>query len=89
MLNTPEKFLSFFSKLFLLSWQLQLLFRYNKGGYFFLPSYVMRTHGSRKQQEALRSISENQMLNVYKVCGVLLYLVFWNCMLIVNKKVSI
>ncbi|KAK4784232.1 hypothetical protein SAY86_018600 [Trapa natans] len=44
---------------------------YDKGGYFFLPSYVMRTHGSRKQQEALKSISENQMPNVYKALDTL------------------
>ncbi|XP_031386659.1 DNA-directed RNA polymerase 3, chloroplastic isoform X2 [Punica granatum] len=44
---------------------------YDKGGYFFLPSYVMRTHGSRKQQDVLKTISENQMPDVYKALDTL------------------
>ncbi|KAK3031771.1 hypothetical protein RJ639_037068, partial [Escallonia herrerae] len=28
---------------------------YDKGGHFFLPSYLMRTHGSRQQQDAVKS----------------------------------
>ncbi|GFZ06776.1 DNA/RNA polymerases superfamily protein [Actinidia rufa] len=28
---------------------------HDKGGYFFLPSYLMRTHGSRHQEDAVRS----------------------------------
>lgn len=44
---------------------------YDKGGYFFLPSYAMRTHGSRKQQDALKNVSEEQMHNVYKALDTL------------------
>ncbi|KAI6680512.1 hypothetical protein NL676_034393 [Syzygium grande] len=44
---------------------------YDKGGYFFLPSYAMRTHGSRKQQDALKNVSEEQMHNVFKALDTL------------------
>lgn len=42
-------------------------FRYDKGGYLFLPSCVMRTHGSRQQQDAIRTCSPKQMQKVYEV----------------------
>ncbi|CAA0821104.1 DNA-directed RNA polymerase 3- chloroplastic [Striga hermonthica] len=38
---------------------------YDKGGYLFLPSYLMRTRGSRKQQEALKAVPSKQMQKVY------------------------
>lgn len=44
-----------------------LFSRYDKGGYLFLPSYVMRTHGSRKQQDAMRKTPPQQMQKVFEV----------------------
>ena len=44
-----------------------LIFRYEKGGYLFLPSNVMRIHGSRKQQEAMRKTPPQQMQKVFEV----------------------
>ncbi|XP_050213879.1 DNA-directed RNA polymerase 3, chloroplastic [Mercurialis annua] len=44
---------------------------YDKGGHFFLPSYIMRTHGSRKQQDALKSIPANNMQKVYEALDTL------------------
>ncbi|KAM2755021.1 hypothetical protein PS2_017087 [Malus domestica] len=39
---------------------------YDKGGHLFLPSYVMRTHGSRRQVDAMRNISGKQMMKVFE-----------------------
>ncbi|CAM8942508.1 unnamed protein product [Rhodiola kirilowii] len=44
---------------------------YEKGGYLFLPSYVMRTHGSRKQQEAIKKAPPQQMQKVYEALDTL------------------
>ncbi|KAL2936435.1 DNA-directed RNA polymerase 3 chloroplastic [Bienertia sinuspersici] len=44
---------------------------YDKGGYLFLPSYVMRTHGSRKQQEAMRKTPPLQMQRVFEALNTL------------------
>ncbi|CAB4319253.1 unnamed protein product [Prunus armeniaca] len=44
---------------------------YDKGGHVFLPSYVMRTHGSRKQVDAMRNISRNQMQKVFEALDML------------------
>ncbi|BBH08636.1 DNA/RNA polymerases superfamily protein [Prunus dulcis] len=44
---------------------------YDKGGHLFLPSYVMRTHGSRKQVDAMRNISRNQMQKVFEALDML------------------
>lgn len=44
-----------------------IFFRYDKGGYLFLPSYIMRTHGSKKQQDALRDISHKTAHRVFEV----------------------
>ncbi|CAO2823085.1 unnamed protein product [Amaranthus hypochondriacus] len=44
---------------------------YDKGGYLFLPSYVMRTHGSRKQQEAMRKTPPQQMQRVFEALNTL------------------
>lgn len=41
--------------------------RYDKGGYLFLPSYLMRTHGSRHQQDAVKRIPAREMQKVYDV----------------------
>ncbi|XP_062078452.1 DNA-directed RNA polymerase 3B, chloroplastic [Humulus lupulus] len=55
---------------------------YDKGGHLFLPSYVMRTHGSRKQREALRAAPGKQMQKVFEALD-MLGSVKWR----VNKKV--
>ncbi|XP_021899238.1 DNA-directed RNA polymerase 3, chloroplastic isoform X2 [Carica papaya] len=44
---------------------------YDKGGYLFLPSYAMRTHGSRKQQQALRDVPIKQMQKVFEALDTL------------------
>ncbi|XP_039071810.1 DNA-directed RNA polymerase 3, chloroplastic-like isoform X1 [Hibiscus syriacus] len=44
---------------------------YDKGGYLFLPSYVMRTHGSRKQQEALKGVAVKNMRKVFEALDTL------------------
>lgn len=44
-----------------------IFFRYDKGGHLFLPSYVMRTHGSRKQVDTMRNIPGRQMQKVFEV----------------------
>ncbi|KAK2973046.1 hypothetical protein RJ640_016178, partial [Escallonia rubra] len=44
---------------------------YDKGGHFFLPSYLMRTHGSRQQQDAVKSVPPKQMQKVYEALNTL------------------
>ncbi|KAJ8767841.1 hypothetical protein K2173_020781 [Erythroxylum novogranatense] len=44
---------------------------YNKGGHLFLPSYVMRTHGSRQQQDALKSVPGKDMQKVFEALDTL------------------
>lgn len=44
---------------------------YDKGGYLFLPSYVMRTHGSRKQQDAVKSVPRRQLQKVFEALDTL------------------
>ncbi|KAI8016890.1 hypothetical protein LOK49_LG04G00659 [Camellia lanceoleosa] len=44
---------------------------YDKGGYFFLPSYLMRTHGSRQQQDAVKKVAVKQMQKVYEALDTL------------------
>ncbi|KAG5225893.1 DNA-directed RNA polymerase [Salix suchowensis] len=44
---------------------------YDKGGHLFLPSYVMRTHGSRQQQIAVRSVPGKQMQKVFEALDTL------------------
>nr|KYP51452.1 hypothetical protein KK1_026738 [Cajanus cajan] len=41
---------------------------YEKGGHLFLPSYIMRTHGSKKQQDVMKNVERKQM---QKVCEAL------------------
>ncbi|GMH13779.1 hypothetical protein Nepgr_015620 [Nepenthes gracilis] len=44
---------------------------YDNGGYFFLPSNVMRTHGSRKQQDAIKQTPSKQMQRVFEALDTL------------------
>uniref|UniRef100_A0A6N2N6W8 DNA-directed RNA polymerase n=1 Tax=Salix viminalis TaxID=40686 RepID=A0A6N2N6W8_SALVM len=44
---------------------------YDKGGHLFLPSYIMRTHGSRQQQDAVRSVPGKQMQRVFEALDTL------------------
>ncbi|XAR66724.1 DNA-directed RNA polymerase [Bertholletia excelsa] len=44
---------------------------YDKGGYLFLPSYLMRTHGSRQQQDAMKNVTAKQMHKVYEALDTL------------------
>ncbi|KAK6942325.1 DNA-directed RNA polymerase, N-terminal [Dillenia turbinata] len=44
---------------------------YDKGGYLFLPSYIMRTHGSRRQQDAVRHASAEQMQKIFEALDTL------------------
>ncbi|KAB1211984.1 DNA-directed RNA polymerase 3, chloroplastic [Morella rubra] len=44
---------------------------YDKGGHLFLPSYMMRTHGSRKQQDAVKDIPAKQMQKVFEALDML------------------
>ncbi|KAH6817431.1 DNA/RNA polymerases superfamily protein [Perilla frutescens var. frutescens] len=44
---------------------------YDKGGYLFLPSYLMRTRGSRRQQDAIRAVPAKQMQKVYEALDTL------------------
>ncbi|EXB77631.1 DNA-directed RNA polymerase 2 [Morus notabilis] len=44
---------------------------YNKGAHFFLPSYVMRTHGAREQCEAVKRAPNKQMKPVFEALDTL------------------
>ncbi|KAL8488613.1 hypothetical protein ACS0TY_024319 [Phlomoides rotata] len=44
---------------------------YDKGGYLFLPSYLMRTHGSRQQQDTVKAVPAKQMQKVYEALDTL------------------
>ncbi|KAJ6834210.1 DNA-directed RNA polymerase 1B, mitochondrial-like [Iris pallida] len=44
---------------------------YDKGGHLFLPSYVMRTHGSKEQQDAIRNVPRKQLTKVYEALDIL------------------
>ncbi|KAG9143327.1 hypothetical protein Leryth_018597 [Lithospermum erythrorhizon] len=44
---------------------------YDKGGYLFLPSYLMRTHGSKRQQTAVKDVPPNQLQKVYEALDTL------------------
>lgn len=44
---------------------------YDKGGHLFLPSYVMRTHGAKDQQDAIKSVRRKQLQKVFKALDVL------------------
>nr|XP_010904634.1 DNA-directed RNA polymerase 3B, chloroplastic isoform X2 [Elaeis guineensis] len=44
---------------------------YDKGGHLFLPSYVMRTHGAKDQQDAIKSVPRKQLQKVFKALDIL------------------
>ncbi|XP_058185833.1 DNA-directed RNA polymerase 3, chloroplastic isoform X2 [Rhododendron vialii] len=45
--------------------------RYDRGGYFFLPSYLIRTHGSKPQQDAVKNTAAKQMQKIYEALDTL------------------
>ncbi|KAI3968549.1 hypothetical protein MKX01_007859 [Papaver californicum] len=45
--------------------------RYDKGAYLFLPSYVMRTHGSRQQREVVKKTPQKQLESVFEALNIL------------------
>ncbi|WOK92644.1 DNA-directed RNA polymerase 1B, mitochondrial-like [Canna indica] len=44
---------------------------YDKGAHFFLPSYVMRTHGARQQREAVKRAPRKQIQLVFEALDTL------------------
>ncbi|KAK7265191.1 hypothetical protein RJT34_32807 [Clitoria ternatea] len=44
---------------------------YEKGGHLFLPSYIMRTHGSKKQQDAMKNVERKQVQKVFEALDIL------------------
>ncbi|XP_024023271.1 DNA-directed RNA polymerase 2B, chloroplastic/mitochondrial [Morus notabilis] len=44
---------------------------YDKGGHFFLPSYLMRTHGVRQQREAVKKAPREQLEPVFEALDTL------------------
>ncbi|OVA18408.1 DNA-directed RNA polymerase [Macleaya cordata] len=44
---------------------------YDRGAYLFLPSYVMRTHGGRRQREAVKRAPQKQLEPVFKALDTL------------------
>ncbi|XP_047320773.1 DNA-directed RNA polymerase 1B, mitochondrial [Impatiens glandulifera] len=57
---------------------------YDKGGYFFLPSYIMRTHGAKVQRDALRKATKKQLEPVFEALDTL-----GNTKWRVNKRVLV
>ncbi|KAK4763736.1 hypothetical protein SAY87_013174 [Trapa incisa] len=55
---------------------------YDKGAYFFLPSYIMRTHGARQLREAVKRAPSEQLEPVFEALDTLGY-TKWR----VNKRV--
>ncbi|KAI7727747.1 hypothetical protein M8C21_013137 [Ambrosia artemisiifolia] len=45
--------------------------QYDNGGHFYLPSYLMRTHGSKQQQEAVKNAPASQMKKIYEALDTL------------------
>ncbi|KAK8356351.1 hypothetical protein V6Z12_A05G348400 [Gossypium hirsutum] len=43
-----------------------LMLRYNHGAYFFLPSYVMRTHGAKQQCQTVKRTLRKQLELVFE-----------------------
>ncbi|XP_074589982.1 DNA-directed RNA polymerase 2, chloroplastic/mitochondrial-like [Curcuma longa] len=56
--------------------------RYDRGAHLFLPSYIMRTHGSRKQREAVKRAPREQMQTIFEALDTL-----GNTRWRINKKV--
>ncbi|XXG51801.1 hypothetical protein AAC387_Pa03g0293 [Persea americana] len=44
---------------------------YDKGGHLFIPSYIMRTHGSKQQEHAVRNAPRKQMQKVFQALNTL------------------
>ncbi|KAK3019132.1 hypothetical protein RJ639_002863 [Escallonia herrerae] len=44
---------------------------YDEGGYLFLRSYIMRTHGARQQREALKRVPKKQLEPVFEALDTL------------------
>lgn len=44
---------------------------YDRGGHLFLPSYVMRTHGAKEQQEAIRNVPRKKLQKVFEALDIL------------------
>ncbi|KAL9327326.1 hypothetical protein ACSQ67_007971 [Phaseolus vulgaris] len=44
---------------------------YDRGAYFFLPSYVMRIHGAKQQREAVKRATKNQLDPVFEALNTL------------------
>ncbi|XP_051117499.1 LOW QUALITY PROTEIN: DNA-directed RNA polymerase 2B, chloroplastic/mitochondrial-like [Andrographis paniculata] len=44
---------------------------YEKGAHFYLPSYVMRTHGARQQREAIKRTDRRQLKTVFEALNTL------------------
>ncbi|KAI4352341.1 hypothetical protein L6164_006604 [Bauhinia variegata] len=44
---------------------------YDKGGHLFLPSYIMRTHGSRQQREVVKRAPRKQLEPVFEALNTL------------------
>ncbi|KAI4335521.1 hypothetical protein L6164_014159 [Bauhinia variegata] len=44
---------------------------HDKGGHLFLPSYIMRTHGCKKQQEVVKNVNGKQMQKVFEALDML------------------
>lgn len=40
---------------------------YNRGGYLFLPSYIMRTHGAKQQRDVVKRTPKKQLEPVFGV----------------------
>ncbi|KAG8075105.1 hypothetical protein GUJ93_ZPchr0006g43375 [Zizania palustris] len=44
---------------------------YDTGGYLFLPSYIMRTHGVKDQKDAIKSVPRKQLRKVFEALDIL------------------
>ncbi|XP_061347447.1 DNA-directed RNA polymerase 3B, chloroplastic isoform X2 [Gastrolobium bilobum] len=44
---------------------------YDKGGHLFLPSYIMRTHGSKMQEDVMKNVKRTQMQKVFEALDIL------------------
>jgi len=71
----------------ILNFPYDALCSFDKGGYLFLPSYVMRTHGVKQQREAVKKVPRKQLEPVFEVwiyygChafwAVLYYIIFFS-----------
>ncbi|CAL9063119.1 unnamed protein product [Musa banksii] len=49
---------------------------YDRGAYLFLPSYIMRTHGSRQQREAVRRAPREQMQAIFELAHICFVIFF-------------